>query len=93
MVLTLLAGGYGGAASRVGISEPDSFYLEIEILNVAGPWEPKEPGVYDWTLAMLRFLIGRFPERDPQKSPASRGAGRKSGGSATELLGGGAILN
>jgi hypothetical protein len=67
MVLTLLAGGYGGAASRVGISEPDSLCLEIEILNVAGPWEPKEPGVYDWTLAMLRFLIGRFPERDPQK--------------------------
>ena len=41
MVLTLLAGGYGGAASRVGISEPDSLCLEIEILNVAGPWEPE----------------------------------------------------
>jgi hypothetical protein len=29
---------------------------KIEILNVAGPRESKEPGVYDWTLTMLRFL-------------------------------------
>ena len=50
------------------ISNPDSLRLEIqaltdflssnkiEILNVAGPRESKEPGVYDWTLTMLRFL-------------------------------------
>jgi len=29
---------------------------KIEILNVAGPRESKEPGVYDWGLTMLRFL-------------------------------------
>jgi hypothetical protein len=50
------------------IFNPDSYCLEIqalsdfvcsnkiEILNVAGPRESKEPGVYDWILAMLRFL-------------------------------------
>ena len=38
----------------------------IEILNVAGPRESKEPGVYEWTLTILRFLlIGRFLEPDP----------------------------
>jgi hypothetical protein len=48
------------------IFHPDSFRLEvqaltdflcskkIEILNVAGPWESKEPGVYEWTLNILR---------------------------------------
>jgi hypothetical protein len=30
---------------------------KIEILNVAGPRESKEPGVYEWTLAMLRFFF------------------------------------
>src|SRR4029077_13023889 len=61
------------------ISNPDSLRLEIqalidflcsnkiEILNVAGPRESKEPGVYDWTLTMLRFLNCRA--RDPQKQP------------------------
>ena len=28
---------------------------KIEILNVVGPRESKEPGVYEWTLTMLRF--------------------------------------
>ena len=33
---------------------------KIEALNVAGPRESEEPGVYEWTLNMLRaFLIGR----------------------------------
>jgi hypothetical protein len=60
------------------ISNPDSLRLEIqtltdflssnkiEILNVAGPRESKEPGVYDWTLTMLRFLNRAW---DPQKQP------------------------
>jgi Circularly permutated YpsA SLOG family len=39
---------------------------KIEILNVAGPRESKEPGVYDWTLTMLRFLNRAW---DPQKQP------------------------
>jgi hypothetical protein len=39
---------------------------KIEILNVAGPREWKEPGVYEWTLTMLRFLNRA---RDPQKQP------------------------
>jgi hypothetical protein len=50
------------------ISNPDSLRFEIqtlieflcskkiEILNVAGPRESQEPGVYDWTLTKLRFL-------------------------------------
>jgi len=50
------------------ISNSDSLRLEvhaltdflrsnkIEVLNVAGPRESKEPGVYDWTLTMLRSL-------------------------------------
>jgi hypothetical protein len=52
-------------------SNPDSFFLEIqglsdfvcsnkiEILNVAGPRESKEPGVYDWTLKMFRLFLNR----------------------------------
>ena len=58
------------------ISKQDSLRLEIqaltdflcsnkiEILNVAGPRESKEPGVYEWTLTILRFLNRA---RDPQK--------------------------
>jgi Circularly permutated YpsA SLOG family len=50
------------------ISNPDSLRFEIqamtdflfsnkiEILNVAGPRESKEPGVYEWTLTILRFF-------------------------------------
>ena len=53
------------------ISNPDSLRLEvqalndflcsnkIEVLNVAGPRESKEPGVYEWTLTMLRFFLNR----------------------------------
>ena len=49
----------------------DSLYLEIqsltdflcsnkiEVLNVAGPRESKEPGVYEWTLTMLRLFLSR----------------------------------
>src|SRR5271165_3397356 len=60
------------------ISKPDSLRLEIqaltdflcsnkiEILNVAGPRESKEPGVYERTLTMLRSLNRA---RDPQKQP------------------------
>jgi hypothetical protein len=32
---------------------------KIEVLNVAGPRESKEPGVYEWTLTMLRFFLNR----------------------------------
>ena len=32
---------------------------KIEILNVAGPRESKEPGVYEWTLALLRLFLNR----------------------------------
>ena len=32
---------------------------KIEILNVAGPRESKEPGIYEWTFSMLRC----FPNR------------------------------
>ena len=32
---------------------------KIEILNEAGPRESKEPGVYEWTLAMLRPSLNR----------------------------------
>jgi hypothetical protein len=60
------------------ISKPDLLRLEIqaltdllcsnkiEILNVAGPRESKEPGVYQWTPTMLRFLNRA---RDAQKQP------------------------
>jgi hypothetical protein len=53
------------------ISNPDSLCLEIqalsdfvcsnkiEILNVASPRESKEPGVYEWTLTMLRLSLNR----------------------------------
>ena len=63
-------------------SSPDSLCLEIqalsdfvcsnkiEILNVAGPRESKEPGVYEWTLTMLRFSLNR----------AASGAGSKENG-------------
>jgi hypothetical protein len=60
------------------ISTPDSLRLDIqaltdflcsnkiEILNVAGPRESKEPGVYEWTLTMLRFLNrARVPQKQP----------------------------
>jgi hypothetical protein len=32
---------------------------KIEVLNVAGPRESKEPGVYEWTLTVLRFFLSR----------------------------------
>src|ERR1700720_264504 len=32
---------------------------KIEVLNVAGPRESKEHGVYEWTLNMLRCLLSR----------------------------------
>jgi hypothetical protein len=32
---------------------------KIEILNVAGPRESKEPGVYEWTLTLLRLFLNR----------------------------------
>jgi hypothetical protein len=32
---------------------------KIEVLNVAGPRESKEPGVYEWTLTMLRLFLNR----------------------------------
>jgi len=53
------------------IFNPDSLRLEIEaltdflcsnkieILNVASPRESEEPGVYEWTLAMLRLSLNR----------------------------------
>jgi hypothetical protein len=61
------------------ISNPDSLRLEvqaltdflrsnkIEVLNVAGPRESKEPGVYEWTLALLKLLDrGGYWKRDPK---------------------------
>jgi Circularly permutated YpsA SLOG family len=30
-----------------------------EVLNVAGPRESKEPGVYEWTLTTLRLFLSR----------------------------------
>jgi hypothetical protein len=72
-------------------SNPDSLRAEIqaltdflrsnkiEVLNVAGPRESKEPGVYEWTLTMLRFLlIERLLERDPKKRSASGRGGEAS---------------
>ena len=53
------------------IFNPDSHRLEIqaltdflrsnkiEVLNVAGPRESKEPGVYELTLTILRFSLNR----------------------------------
>jgi len=58
-------------ASKEGILNQDSLRLEIqaltdflcsnkiEILNVAGPRESKEPGVYEWTLTLLRLFLNR----------------------------------
>ena len=62
------------------ISNPDSLRLEIQaltdflrsnkiaVLNVAGPRESKEPGVYEWTLNMLRcfFKSGGLCNRIPR---------------------------
>jgi hypothetical protein len=55
-----------------GISYFVSKYLrirgpnKIEVLNLAGPRESKEPGVYGWSLTLLRFLNRAS---DPQKPP------------------------
>jgi Circularly permutated YpsA SLOG family len=58
-------------APKERISNPDSLCLEgqaltdflrsnkIEVLNVAGPRESKEPGVYKLTLTILRFSLNR----------------------------------
>jgi Circularly permutated YpsA SLOG family len=60
-------------------SNPDSLRLEltdflrsnkIEVLNVAGPRESKEPGVYEWTLTMLRSLNRAASVGIPQKQVA-----------------------
>ena len=82
-----------GDTRKERISNPDSLRLEIqaltdflcsnkiEILNVAGPRESKEPGVYEWTLTMLRFslnlnLIERLLERG-SKATVGEWTGRR----------------
>ena len=64
------------------ISNPNSLRLEIqalsdflssnkiEILNVAGPRESNEPGVYEWTLTMLRSFNRPASVGIPQKQVA-----------------------
>jgi Circularly permutated YpsA SLOG family len=59
-------------APKERIFNPDSHRLEIqalanflssnkiEILNVAGPRESKEPGIYEWTFSMLRCFLNRM---------------------------------
>ena len=59
-------------ARKERISNPDSLRLEvqaltdflhsnkIEVLNVAGPRESKEPGIYELTLTILRYSLGRL---------------------------------
>jgi hypothetical protein len=48
---------------------------KIEILNVAGPRESKEPGVYDWTLTMLRFLNRAVSGTESTATAGQYGAG------------------
>jgi hypothetical protein len=64
---------------KAQIFNPDSLRLEltdflrsnkIEVLNVAGPRESKEPGVYEWTLTMLRSLNRAPSVGIPQKQVA-----------------------
>ena len=67
---------------KEGIYNADSLRLEvqaltdflcsnkIEVLNVAGPRESKEPGVYEWTLTMLRSLNRAASVGIPQKQVA-----------------------
>jgi hypothetical protein len=62
---------------------------KIEILNVAGPRESKEPGVYEWTLTM--FSLNRAVSGTGSTETASGWDGGaasrvgKSGGLPTEL--------
>jgi hypothetical protein len=62
----------------------------IEILNVVGPRESKEPGVYERTLILLRFFLsGGFRPGSTEGMDTLAGAsrvGEGSGGLATELL-------
>ena len=47
--------------------------------EVQGPRESNEPGVYEWTLTMLRYFLNRAAsklERDPQKQLGSRYGGQ-----------------
>ena len=50
---------------------------KIEILNVAGPRESKEPGVYEWTLTMLRFSLNRAASGAGSKEAVSEWTGRR----------------
>ena len=71
------------------ISNPDSLRLEvqvltdflrsnkIEVLNVAGPRESKELGVYERTLTMLRFFLNRAASGADTRKQLRRG-GRAS---------------
>jgi Circularly permutated YpsA SLOG family len=71
------------------ISNPDSLCLEIqalsdfvcsnkiEILNVAGPRESKEPGVYEWTLTMLRLSLNRAVSGATSKETVNEWTGRR----------------
>jgi hypothetical protein len=68
--------------TRERIPNPDSLRHEmqtltdflcsnkIEVLNVAGPRESKEPGVYEWTLTMLRFSLNRAASGGGSKETA-----------------------
>src|ERR1700680_3647650 len=64
---------------KAQIFNPDSIRLEltdflrsnkIEALNMAGPRESKEPGVYVWTLIVLRSLNRAASVGIPQKQVA-----------------------
>ena len=87
-------------APKERISNPDSLCLEvqaltdflrsnkIEVLNVAGPRESKEPGVYELTLTILALFSQsdgfRWVHRSTWRVVTAPGIGRgKSGGSAT----------
>jgi putative molybdenum carrier protein len=66
---------------------------KIEVLNVAGPRESKELGVYEWTLTMLRLLDRAATGAGPKSERVNRTIGRvgvgkgRVGESAAELLG------
>ena len=60
---------------------------KIETLNVAGPRESKEPGVYEWTLTMLRFSLNRAASGAGSKEAISECGATRLGGWGREEWG------
>jgi len=61
------------------LAQAADHWRKVFLREVQGPRESNEPGVYEWTLTMLRYFLNQAAsklERDPQKQLGSRYGGQ-----------------